>query len=66
MGGLLYDYFSTFRELEQKTDRLNEQSEKFKAQAKALDQARKKAEAAKGRLVKFRLEKLQNPPEETK
>jgi len=26
----------------------------------------KKAEAAKGRLVKFRLEKLQNPPEETK
>jgi signal transduction histidine kinase/CheY-like chemotaxis protein/HPt (histidine-containing phosphotransfer) domain-containing protein len=46
VGGLLYDYFSTFRELEQKTDRLNEQSEKFKAQAKALDQARKKAEAA--------------------
>ena len=29
-------------------------------------EAAKKAEAAKGRLVKFRLEKLQNPPEETK
>jgi len=46
VGGLLYDYFSTFRELEQKTERLNEQSEKFKAQAGALDRARKKAEAA--------------------
>jgi signal transduction histidine kinase/CheY-like chemotaxis protein len=46
VGGLLFDYFSTFRELEQKTARLNEQSEKFKTQASALDQARKKAEEA--------------------
>ena len=46
VGGLLFDYFETFRELEQKTERLNEQGKKFKAQAKALDQERKKAEEA--------------------
>jgi len=46
LGGLLLGYFSTFRELERKTIRLNEQSEKFKAQAKALDLARQRAEEA--------------------
>ena len=46
VGGLLFEYFATFRELEQKTVRLNEQSEKFKAQARALDQARQRAEEA--------------------
>ncbi len=46
VGGLLFDYFETFRELEQKTERLNEQGQEFEAQAKALDQERIKAEEA--------------------
>ena len=46
VGGLLFEYFSTFRELERKTIRLNDKSEEFKAQAEALDQARQRAEEA--------------------